>query len=265
VAELAEKLSRFKLAEQLYRQLAALPTAPLGKLVLAAFLGRRHQVKEALDICEPLWPNAREPERVAAACIKVLFAPGQVPDRAQLNRVAGWLEGALKQQNPAQNQQSTQLLLLSLASVYERQGQYEEAKALYRRVAKEGDRDGTSCNNLAWLMAFEDGKGRDALAYINRAIALKGPQPDFLDTRGVIYLNMGESQRAINDLEDAVARAPSPSKFFHLAQACLKAGDKKKTTENWAKTKGLKPSDPSDLHALEVKAYQKMLNELGPP
>ena len=86
--------------------------------------------------------------------------------------------------------------------------------------------------------------------------------PDFLDTRGIIYLTAGDKQRAIQDLEDAVAGDPAPDKLFHLAQAYLEVHDKEKAKQNLekAKSKGLVPSK---LHPLEVSAYSKVVTELG--
>ena len=66
LADLAEKLDRFDIAEQLYRRYAALPNPQDGKIVLAQFLGRRGHVKEALDLCEPLWANPRTVELAAS-------------------------------------------------------------------------------------------------------------------------------------------------------------------------------------------------------
>ena len=116
-------------------------------------------------------------------------------------------------------------------------------------------------------MALNDGRGGEALQYINDAIYDQGPRgahlAEFLDTRGVIYLSIaGGTGRAIQDLEKAVETAPSPPKYFHLAQAYLAANDKAKARQNLekAKSEGLKPSD---LHFLEQSTYQKVLSELG--
>ena len=49
LAELAEKLDRFDIAEPLYRRYAALLKPRDGTIVLALFLGRNGHVKEALD------------------------------------------------------------------------------------------------------------------------------------------------------------------------------------------------------------------------
>ena len=111
-------------------------------------------------------------------------------------------------------------------------------------------------------MALNGGNWHDALDLINRAIRKKGRIPDYLDTRGVVYLYAGQGQRAIEDLKVAIDAQPTASKYFHLAQAYLivSPSDKanaKKSLEA-AKTKGL----PNGLHRLEMPKYEKVLDEL---
>jgi tetratricopeptide (TPR) repeat protein len=262
-AERAERLGQFDVAGKLYEGIVdRWPDLPQGKMALVAFLGRRGRVKDALDRCEPLWRTAEDPEVLAALSFGVLFASGNSKDPsskypAQLSRVADWLEQAV-----AKNPKSTPLLL-RLGNLREQQGRYPEAEELYKQAIANGDRGGTSHNNLAWLMTLKDGKVKEALVLINQAIARKGPQLSaFLDTRGVVYLTAGEKQRAIKDFEDAVAGDPTPDKLFHLAQAYLQVHDKEKAKQTLekAKSKGL---GPSTLHALEVPAYDKVVTELG--
>ena len=97
LADLAEKLGRFDIAEPLYRRYAALPNPRDGAIVQALFLGRHGQVKDALDLCEPLWANPENVETVAAACVEVITSSNDAPDQVQVDRVAGWLEQAIKQ------------------------------------------------------------------------------------------------------------------------------------------------------------------------
>ena len=163
-------MERFELAEGLYRRIAGSGDAR-GKLRLAAFLGRRDRVKDALDICEPLWTSIREVEVVGVTCINILFGSSdhpRTPEPAQINRVVGWFDQAIalapKQQRP------NSWLLIGLGNLREKQGRYSEAQKLYL-VAAEGDPNGISYNNLAWLAAQKDGKFKEALDYANRAIA----------------------------------------------------------------------------------------------
>jgi cellulose synthase operon protein C len=270
LAELVEALGRFDIAERLYQRYAALPNIQDGKYVLAEFLGRRGDVKGALDVCEPLWANPRNAERAAAICIAVIDSPKA--DSRQVDRVAGWLEQAIEQRT------DSAILLLGLGNCRERQEHYEAAKQLYARVIEQSSRNGvassqtnsliaTSYNNLAWLLALNENKGNDALVEIDRAINLAGQVPDFLDTRGVVYLNLKKTQDAINDLEMAVRANPSPARLFHLTQAYLQAGNRAKAKEYWKAAMDKKldqiRSGSGGFHPLEQSAYQKVLSELG--
>ena len=132
LAEVAEKLGQLKSAEKVYRQIAATRAAPAGTMRLALFLGRHRRVKEALDICEPLWANLAGLDVVIGTCYLVLDGQQQ-PDQAQLDRVAGWLERALDQ---PQNQRWKTVLLACLGSIREGEKLYQKAKELYERCQR---------------------------------------------------------------------------------------------------------------------------------
>ena len=156
LADLAESMKRIELAEQLYRRRAAGSDEIRGKLLLAEFLARHAKQSEALDLCEPLWKNDREIERVAVTCIKILFGSGDnlhTSETAQIERVDGWFEQAIAQAKSQHRPPSK--LIVGLGNLRERQRRYSEAEELYRSVAN-SDSDGISYNNLAWLAALVD-------------------------------------------------------------------------------------------------------------
>jgi tetratricopeptide (TPR) repeat protein len=269
LASLAEgKLGRFDLAEQLYRQRAALPGALQGKIELARFLGRCDRPKEALNVLEPLLAGAGEIEKVLAVCIDVLLGGNRTPDSVEFNRACGWFDRALKEKP------GSIMLLVGLATLREKQGRYDEAEASYRSAIKLGEGKETApatkliadvYNNLAWLVAHKkDGKAEAALDYINHAVKLNGTPPEYLDTRGVIYLMCGDSKHAIDDLEKAVNLAPSSHTYFHLAQAYLAAGNKEKARQSLKAAK-ITGWEQSGLDPREKGAYQKLQTELGTP
>ena len=208
LAELAENLGRLELAKQLYSRYASLPRIGDGKIVMAMFLGRQGHINDALDLCESLWADPRNAEMAAAACVNLILATNARPNSPELGRVVNWLEQAVKQKT------DSPLLLVGLGNCRERQEDYAAAKALYERVIKQGsqiagstnlnDLIAGSYNNLAWLLALWDKQGKNALVDIDNAIKLAGPLPDYLDTRGVVYLGLNETQNAIKDLEMAV-------------------------------------------------------------
>jgi tetratricopeptide (TPR) repeat protein len=248
----------YDLAEQIHQRIAKLDNFR-GTLGQVGFLGRRGRVTEALDLCEPLWQIAREPAQVvglAVAVVRVVLGSSNSVDPSQIKRAIDWLNQA-----SAQNPQLA-VLLTMLGNLKESQGSYSEAEGLYRRSIDQGDDGGIASNNLAWLLALKDGKVKEALEHVNRAINLRGPRPDFLDTRGVIEFIGDDNDNAIKDLKAAIAVDPSPAKYFHLAQVYSKIGkiDDAKTNLEAAKVKGYKQSG---LHELEQEAYEKLRRNLG--
>ena len=266
LASLAEKVERFDVAEQIYRRLAAKSGGARGSLPLALFLARHDDVKGALEICEKLWTDVGDIPVVATRCVGILFGSPdhpRKPEPAQIDRVAGWFDRAVAQQA---NQQRPNIgLFIAFGNLREKQQNYVEAEKWYLRTIQGGDRSGLALNNLAWLMAHYDGKVKEALVYANRAIDLRRDDPDFLDSRGVIYLLDGQPERAIEDLQRAVSGAPShPAKHFHLALAFLANNDRKKAKESWetAKAKGF---TQNSLDAFEEPSHQNLVKELGLP
>ncbi|HEX3446679.1 MAG TPA: tetratricopeptide repeat protein [Isosphaeraceae bacterium] len=260
LAELAERIDKLDLAEQVHKKYADSSNSPLQKYPLVIFLAKNDRLEKALDICEPLWANPRDMESVAQICIDAISYSSKY-DRAQFERAAAWLEKA-REAAETQNWNSTSTVLSALASIRERQERFQDAEALYKHAIDKGHNP-IAYNNLAWLMVLRNGgAAKEALAYVERAIALGGPLRSYLDTRAVIYMALGQPQKAISDLEKVVETDPSPAELFHLAQAYLQANKQQKAKEDLraAKDKGL----PKGLHSLEMSAYKKLLEDLGP-
>ena len=264
LAEAAERLGLLDAAETVYRRIAAEPPAD-NQFALVGFLARHGRLKDAVNLCETLWANADLREKVAAACAAILSDPATPPDRIQLQRVIGWIERA-RLEKP-----QSMTYLLCLGNLNERLGDYRKAEEMYRTAIKVNDREGFASNNLAWLIVLQGGQGSEALTLINSAIRAKEAAipnkeaaiPEFLDTRGMIYLKAGEKERAIDDLKKALKDAPSPPKYFHLAQAYLQLNDNEKARQALkdGKTRGL----PAGLHPLELAAYKEVSGKLGMP
>jgi tetratricopeptide (TPR) repeat protein len=262
LATLAEQLGLLDAAEAIYARIAdeppVDPNGPPNRIRLALYRARHGRVKDAIDICEALWADKAHRQQVAAACVETLCDTNVPLDATQANRVIGWIEQA-RVESP-----QSLIFLIGLANLYERLGDYPKAEELYRIAIKGDERNGmvaNAANNLAWLIALKGGKEPEALKLIEGAIKARGAIPEFLDTRGMIYLNAGDGRRAVLDLETALKAAPSPPKYFHLAQAYLKLKDKEKARKflETGKSRGL----PGGLHRLELTAYNQVTKELG--
>lgn len=251
-ARLAETLGLYDMAERVLVKNATTFAQTQNQLEYAAFLGRRDRIKDALDVCDPLWKNASPtPEPIAPTVIAILLTSKTFNDPVQIARVSGWIEGSL-QQHP-----NSPLLMIALGTIRDRQNNFTEAAKLYRNALAKSGGEVVPLNNLAWLWTLQGVKGAAPLELINRAINLRGPAPEFLDTRAVVYLTNGEARKAIEDLENAVAMDPTASRYFHLARAHLEAGDLESARKSLVKAHERGFSE-ADVHPLEKAAFAQV-------
>jgi tetratricopeptide (TPR) repeat protein len=195
-------------------------------LLFAGLHGRLGQLKESLELFEGGLTKC-PPEAVCGASLAVLHAVETnnrvAPDAWQQfgARVEQWLKGEL-QKTP-----ENVVLQLQLADLLDLLGRAAEAETVYRQVLKQDGRNLVALNNLAWLLAQRSGGSEEGMKLINQAIELYGARPVFLDTRAVLALGLGQTPQAITDLQQAIRDAPTPSKYFHLMRAHLRANDRR--------------------------------------
>ena len=213
LADTAEALGLIDAAEWIHRRAADEPPpdrqGPPNKARLAGFLARHGKLKEAVDICEGLWADPARRENLAAVCIQMLCNPASPVDDAQTRRVIGWFEQVTREDPRAMSYH------VGLGSLFERLGDYSRAEDAYRTATRINDRDGVASNNLAWLIALRgDGETNEALRLINDAIRARPAVAEYHDTRGMIYLRMGDTTHAISDLEEAFKGLPDGPQVF---------------------------------------------------
>ena len=174
----------------------------------ALFLARRGRIKDAVDLCEGLWAEPKTRLTAADVSIRIACDPAIPLDESQVRRIVGHYQRAI-----AEDQQSM-ILTIGLGNILERLGDYDGAEAMYRKAIRINDSDGIASNNLAWLMALKGGRGPEALDLIDKAITVKGPLPEYLDTRGMIYLGAGERQRSCRRSRGGPPRRPDTVQVF---------------------------------------------------
>jgi tetratricopeptide (TPR) repeat protein len=257
VAGVLEEIGQFPEAEAQLRELVRLSRRPDDRLKLASYLVRRKRCPEALYECDRAWANC-PPVAVAEICLTALAE--MPPDPSAIGRVADRLEALSKSGDDL-------ALLGALAAVRNFQGRFDDAEAIYRVILKKDSGQVTALNNLAWLLALKGGHADEAVALADRAAQLTGPNPDLLDTRAVAYLALNRpatADLAVKCLEQVIYESPSPTAYFHLAQAQLQAGKRKEAIEAWRKA-NVPPLNPENLHPLERTAFERIVEALGPP
>jgi tetratricopeptide (TPR) repeat protein len=245
-----------KKAEELYRKVIQDKKTPDNLLLLARFLGRQGRIGEALDLC-----GEALKEGSAETVLSIAVGLVQVPEakKDQRARVEGWLKTALAKP-PA-----SLVLRFYLADLYNAQERYADMITLYWQILKDNGRDAGVLNNLAFLLALNQGETTKALQLVDQGMTVVGESPELLDTRALIYLTIGKAKakEAVDDLNKAIAQMPlqRASQYFHRARAHLMMGKRLDAQRDFDEAKRL-GLNPSNLHALERPRYEEVLNQL---
>ena len=115
-------------------------------------------------------------------------------------------------------------------------GNVIEAENDYRKALEIAPEMPIAANNLAWLIAENQGNLDEALRLATGAVAKNQSVAVFYDTLGWVYLKKGLTRPAVEQLKKAVAleeanakrngTAPNPGYRMRLGMALAKAGDK---------------------------------------
>jgi tetratricopeptide (TPR) repeat protein/predicted aspartyl protease len=157
--------------------------------------------------------------------------PETVVSRAQLRQGAGDKHGALEDIAVADRVLPKDAdLRLALGHVHENADRYPDAIAQYSlwidshgHDAKRAD----ALNNRCWARALWGQELDAALEDCSAAVKLNRERPEILDSRGLVYLRMGNYAKAITDYDAALKLNPNiPWSLYGRGLAKLKLGKK---------------------------------------
>ncbi len=255
VGRLMAELKLSSAAEEMLRQYVKEVEAksPAAVLILAEFLARDDRVSDAIQLCSQA-VNSAGPE--LAALIAASAVRLGKPRPSDFTAASAVIDAALKQKPKSID------LLISQAELRDAQGRYEDAITAYRAILAVEPSNEIALNNLSWLLAFQPNGAGEALTLIDKAIANAGNQGNFLDTRGVILMNLGRYDEAIKTLGEAVSNARSPESYYHLALAHHKGGQALEAGRSirQAREDGF---TSKYLHPLEIKDYEAFIKVIG--
>jgi tetratricopeptide (TPR) repeat protein len=223
----------------------ARPEAAAAAAALLAFDGRPADALALVEKHPALATRLR-----AAAGVAVLRA-GPTSD-AQAAKVKAWLDAAL-----AEEPDSIAVKLTQAEYLAHRQD-YAGAEKVYDAVLTADPANVVALNNLAWLLAPSPAQAAKALDLVERAAAQSGLTAELLDTRARVRIAARQPALAEQDALQALAREPTPLRYFHLAMA-KRAAQPPKANEardafRAAKARGLAAYmvHPADLAALRT-------------
>jgi len=147
-------------------------------------------------------------------------------------------------------------VLMTLALTLDHAGKWNEARQVYEATLKLDANNALGLNNLAFLIAENNGDLDEALTKAQKAKQLMPNVYEVSDTLGWIYLKKNLSDNALEIFQDLVGKAPKQSTFrYHLGMALYQKGDKPKAIREL--TEALKNSPTK----LEREKIQQTLNK----
>lgn len=243
-------------AEEAYTKFLRTSKEPHAHAPLAIHLIRQKQTERAIKL-------AREHEKTAPPLLTARLLTGAVrakrPDPVDEAEIERWLDAALRAAAGKPDLEAA--LIGSRAELLDAQRKYPEAIAEYKRALARGKSD-LVVNNLCMLIALHTpAQADEAVRMMSELIAIRGPEPSYLDTRAVAYLVSSRPAEATKDLQMALVQRERPAYRFHLAWALdlEPAKDRRIFPDEQLSRARQLGLTASDLHPIEYQKYLALM------
>lgn len=155
----------------------------------------------------------------------------------------------------------------NLAVIYQQAKLYEKAEVLYKELITLFPKRSEYHFTLAEAYLYQ-GKIKDALEVYGTIEKILGPSADLIIHKHRLYLRLGESEKAIAEIQKLIDQNPADVKYYSLlAELYENEGDEAKALEIYNKMAEIDPSN-GNVHLSLYEYYRyhgnqdKALNEL---
>ena len=225
------------------------------KLMLAGQLADTGKVDEGIALARSLLsgkPNTAEDRDVYIALDQIYTRLHRWNDASQ----------ALDKAEALSTKQDDKIYIYFLrGALAERQKQFDQAEADFRKILAIDPNSGMTLNYLGYMLADRGVKLDEALAMIQKAVKLDPQNYAYLDSLGWAYFKLGRYQLSEDNLRRASERnASDPTVHDHLGELYEKTGRLKLAAAQWEQSvKEYAQTIPADAEPADVSKVQKKL------
>jgi predicted O-linked N-acetylglucosamine transferase (SPINDLY family) len=136
---------------------------------------------------------------------------------------------------------------LKIAKSHHSAGRLAEAEELYREILTDNPEDAETLQMLGTLLS-QKGEHEDGRALVERAIRIKPGVAAYHANRGLILLNLGYLELAVDALRRALELEPNfPEALYNLGNALLRRGQVNEAIECYQQALALRSDDATAL------------------
>lgn len=166
----------------------------------------------------------REIQYSAAMTLSVILQRLDLGKDVDLAKQAETMLNTLIAKDP-QNVQA----IFTLAMLYHNQNRLDDAAKLYEKTLALDPTQVVAANNLSWIVCQNQNNPQKALEYANIGLQISPDYADLVDTRGTIYMAMGQYKNAVSDFRHSLDLYPADSAQvaatrFRLGKSFAKLG-----------------------------------------
>lgn len=228
LAQVEARAGRGEAAEAAARRISEIdPADGRGPIALAMVLSSRGDHRGVIGVLQPRVTTPSEADLGSGmfSQMATMLSDAQV-ELGEVRQGIRTLEDA-RRRAPADHD-----VLFNLAATYERHDDENRAEEIFREIITADPRHAPALNYLGYMLADRGRKLPEALTLIERAIAVGGETPAYLDSLGWAYYRLERYDEAIGPLERAASAAPAASVIQdHLGDAYVKLGRHEQAAE----------------------------------
>jgi len=145
-------------------------------------------------------------------------------------------------------------LLYARALVAEKLDRIDVAEKDLRRILKRDPKNANALNALGYTLADRTTRYKEALGFIEQALALKPDDPFILDSMGWVQYRLGNHAEAVKHLRAALGQRADAEIAAHLGEVLWVMGDRAGAETVW--TSALKQSPDSEVLRGVIKRFK---------
>lgn len=141
-------------------------------------------------------------------------------------------------------------VLYSRAMFHIQRDNLTEMETDLREILAENPTSALALNALGYTLADRTDRYEEALALIQKAIALEPDDPAILDSLGWVYFKLGQVETALQYLQRAYSRMQDHEIAAHLGEALWVSGNKSEALRIWKKALEAQPDSDKIREAM---------------